>query len=107
MKNLSIIKSKKMVINRPRLKVVHFYLMPGDIIPEHKTNVDVIVTTIRGKGIFTIGTTEHEISPGVVLEMNPYTPHSIKAIEELEFVVVHAHLADKAGDVKCGANYQQ
>lgn len=104
MKNLSIVKSKKVVVNRSGLKVVHFYLNPGDVIPEHKTNVDVIVTTVRGKGIFTIGLVEHEMSPGVVLDMPPFMPHSIKAIEALEFVVVHAHLGAQAGEVSCGSS---
>lgn len=103
MSNLPILKKKKVIIDRPGLKVVHFYLSPGDVIPEHQTNADVIVTTVRGKGVFTIGSSRHEMGPGVVLEMGPGTPHSINATEELEFVVVHAHLAHQKGEVHCGA----
>ncbi|MGK5594439.1 MAG: AraC family ligand binding domain-containing protein [Parachlamydiaceae bacterium] len=103
MSDLPIHKKKKVLIDRPGLKVVHFYLSPGDIIPEHKTNAHVVVTTVFGKGIFTIDRSRHEMNPGVVLEMSPYTLHSINAIEELEFVVVHAHLAHQTGNIHCGA----
>lgn len=103
MGNLPIVKKKKVVVQRPGLKVVQFYLSAGDRIPEHKTNADVVVTTVSGKGIFTIGATRHEMAPGVVLEMAPFTPHSIEATDELEFVVVHMHLEEKAGEVSCGA----
>ena len=104
MSKLPILKKKKVVIHRPGLKVVQFYLSGGDRIPEHHTNADIVVTTVRGKGIFTIGSTHHEMSPGVVLEMSPYTPHAIEALEELEFVVVHMHLAEKTNRVSCGAD---
>ncbi len=104
MNKLSMVKKKKVVIDRPGLKVVQFYLPKGDRIPEHHTNADVLVTTVRGKGIFTIGSTNHEMTPGIFLEMSPYTPHAIEALEELEFVVVHMHLKEKTGTVCCGAD---
>lgn len=103
MNKLSIIEKKKVVIQRPGLKVVHFYLSKGDRIPEHHTNADVVVTVIRGKGIFTIDSIDHSLSPGTVLEMAPYTPHAIAALEDLEFVAVHMHLGGKGGEVNCGA----
>lgn len=103
MSKLSIVEKKKVIVRRPGLKVVQFYLKAGDRIPEHHTNADVVVTTVRGKGIFTIGKTRHEMAPGTVLEMLPHTPHSIEATDELEFVVVHMHLEQKAGEVSCGA----
>lgn len=104
MSKLPIFQKKKVVIQRPGLKVVQFYLSSGDRIPEHHTNADIVVTTVKGKGIFTIGSTPHEMSPGVVLEMSPSTPHSIEALEELEFVVVHMHLGEKTSPVSCGAD---
>jgi quercetin dioxygenase-like cupin family protein len=103
MNKLSILKKKNVVIQRPGLNVVQFYLSKGDSIPEHNTNAHVVVTTVKGKGIFTIGQNRHEISPGVVLEMNPLTPHSIEALDDLEFVVVHMHLEEKTNMVSCGA----
>ncbi len=104
MNKLSIVKKKKVVIDRPGLKVVQFYLSKGDRIPEHHTNADVLVTTVKGKGIFTIDSTHHDMSPGIFLEMTPYTPHAIEALEELEFVVVHMQLKEKASTVSCGAD---
>lgn len=104
MESLPMVKKKKLVINRPGLKVVLFNLSSGDFIPEHKTNVDVVVTTISGKGVFTIGSTSHEMSSGVILEMAPHILHSIKAIEDLKFVVVHAHLSETKEKVQCGAS---
>lgn len=104
MSKLQVLTKKKVVFQRPGLKVVQFYLSAGDRIPQHHTNADVVVTTIRGKGIFTIDSTPHEMSAGVVLEMKPYVPHAIEALEDLEFVVVHMHLGEKAGAVSCGAD---
>ncbi len=104
MSKLHILKKKKVIISRSGLKVVQFYLSKGDCIPEHRTNSSVVVTTVKGRGIFTIGSTHHEMSPGVVLEMNPLTPHAIEALEELEFVAIHMHLEEKANRVSCGAD---
>lgn len=104
MNKLSIVKKKKMIIHRPGLKVVQFYLSKGDRIPEHNTNANIVVTTVKGRGIFTIGSTHHEMYPGVVLEMSPLIPHAIEALEELEFVVVHMHLEEKSNMVHCGAD---
>lgn len=104
MKKLSILERKKVVVNRPGLKVVQFSLPQGDRIPEHHANVDVVVTTISGSGIFTIGSTRHEMKAGVVLEMEPYVPHSIEALEDLEFVVIHMRLKEGTSAVSCGAD---
>ncbi|MDF2549472.1 MAG: putative globin-like protein [Chlamydiales bacterium] len=103
MSHLPILKAKKSVVNRPGLKVVHFNLSKGDIIPEHATNVDVVVTVIRGKGIFTINGIPHEMAPGVILDMPPHAPHSIQATENLEFVAIHMHLATQPTPIHCGA----
>lgn len=103
MNKLNILKKKKVIVNRPGLKVVQFNLPGGSRIPEHHTNADVVVTTVRGEGIFTIGSVPHKMSPGVVLELSPLTPHAIEALEDLEFVVVHMHLAEKSNMVSCGA----
>lgn len=107
MKDLSIVKAKKVVVQRPGLKVVYFTLNAGDVIPEHHSKVDAIVTTIRGKGIFIIDGVEHEMRPGSVLDMHPGTPHSIKAIEALEFVAVHAQLAENAEYPNCSARLKE
>jgi quercetin dioxygenase-like cupin family protein len=104
MSKLSILKKKKVIVNRPGLKVVQFHLPRGDCIQEHYTNADVVITTVRGKGVFTIGSIHHEMNPGVVLEMSPYTLHAIQALEELEFVVVHMHLEEKTSMVSCGVD---
>ncbi len=104
MTKLSILKKKNVVANRPGLKVVQFHLSKGDCIPEHHTNASVVVITVKGRGIFTIESTQHEMNPGVVLEMHPFTPHAIEALEELEFTVVHMHLEEKTGKVSCGAD---
>jgi len=84
------------------LKVVRLRVRAGSAVPEHHSNVDVVVTVVRGTGRFSIAGSEREIAPGEVIVMRPREPHAIVATSDLELVVVHARLAVDGDAARCG-----
>lgn len=87
--------------------VVKLSLEKGEIIPEHHSSAYVTVTTISGKGVFTIGTKEILLEPGFFLEIEPFEKHSITAHENLEIIVHHIAINqtnnnDKNPEHMCG-----
>jgi quercetin dioxygenase-like cupin family protein len=85
------------------LKVVRLQIPAGGGLPEHHANVDVVVTVVRGKGTFTVGSEQRALNPGEVVIMLPKAPHSIVAETDLELVVVHARLQHEGEAARCGA----
>lgn len=84
------------------LKVIRLKVMAGEAVPEHHSNVDVVVTVVRGSGTFTVEGVPRPVGPGDVIVMPPKARHSISAFDPLELIVVHARLhgGEAAG---CGA----
>lgn len=85
------------------LKIVRLEIPAGGSVPEHHANVDVVVTVVRGTGIFTLGNDPRAIKQGDVVVMPPKAPHAISAQSDLELVVVHARLGQGGGAAGCGA----
>jgi quercetin dioxygenase-like cupin family protein len=85
------------------LKVVRLRIDAGARVPEHHSNVDVVVTVVRGNGRFTVEGIERRIGPGDVVVMRPKERHSIDAESDLELVVVHARLKEEGHPASCGA----
>lgn len=85
------------------LKVVRLQVSAGGRVPEHHSNVDVVVTVVRGTGGFTVGSTTRPVAPGDVIVMRPKERHSIDATTDLELIVVHARLVDAGAAATCGA----
>jgi quercetin dioxygenase-like cupin family protein len=85
------------------LKVVRLHVGAGQGVPEHHSNVDVVVTVVRGHGRFTVEGQAHDLVPGAVIVMPPKAKHSIAATSDLELVVVHARLAGAGAAPSCGA----
>lgn len=85
------------------LKVVRLRVDAGARVPEHHSNVDVVVTVVRGNGRFTVEGNERPITPGDVVVMRPKERHSIDAETDLELVVVHARLKEEGPAASCGA----
>jgi quercetin dioxygenase-like cupin family protein len=94
---------KKLIQATDALKIVRLHIPAGATVPEHHANVDVVVTVVRGKGTFTLGSGEVPIQPGEVVVMPPMAPHSISAESDLELVVVHARLRQEGDAARCGA----
>jgi quercetin dioxygenase-like cupin family protein len=85
------------------LKVVRLLVRAGHVVPEHHSNVDVVVTVVRGEGRFTVEGDERPIAAGGVVVMRPGARHAIAAATDLELVVVHARLAGGGEAAGCGA----
>lgn len=85
------------------LKVVRLQVRAGGNVPEHHSNVDVVVTVVRGTGDFTVEGKPRAIGPGDVIVMAPQARHAISAATDLELVVVHARLAVAGQPASCGA----
>lgn len=85
------------------LKVVRLRVAAGGQVPEHHSNVDVVVTVVRGSGRFTVAGSPKAIGPGDVIVMRPKERHSIDASSDLELVVVHARLHEAGAAATCGA----
>lgn len=94
---------KQNVMVREALKVVRLFVRGGHVVPEHHSNVDVVVTVVRGQGRFTVEGDEHPIAAGGVVVMRPGARHAIAAETDLELVVVHARLAGTGDAAGCGA----
>lgn len=88
--------SKRIVVDRDGLKVVRLTVATGAEVPEHHSNVDVVVVVVRGAGTFTVDGVTRAIAPGDVVEMAPRVRHSLRADLELELVVTHARLGTSA-----------
>src|SRR6185312_5957990 len=85
------------------LKVVRLQVRAGGKVPEHHSNVDVVVTIVRGAGDFTVEGKPRAVSAGDVIVMAPQVRHAISADSDLEMVVVHARLAVTGQPASCGA----
>ena len=84
------------------LKIVRLQIAAGGSVPEHHSNVDVVVTVVRGEGTFAMGTEKRALHPGEVVIMPPRAPHSIAAQSDLELIVVHARLHHQGEAAGCG-----
>src|SRR5512134_1444582 len=85
------------------LKVVRLQVAAGGKVPEHHSNVDVVVTVVRGQGGFTVEGHTRAVSAGDVVIMRPKQRHSITAETDLELVVVHARIVATGEPAACGA----
>jgi quercetin dioxygenase-like cupin family protein len=94
---------KQNVSVREGLKVVRLSVRAGHVVPEHHSNVDVVVTVVKGQGRFTVEGDEHPIVAGGVVVMRPGARHAIAAETDLELIVVHARLAGDGDAAGCGA----
>ena len=83
---------KETVAIRDGLKVVRLVVQPGGRIPEHHSSVVVVVTVVRGSGVFTVAGRPRPVQAGDVIDMAPGVHHSVLAEDELELVVVHARV---------------
>jgi quercetin dioxygenase-like cupin family protein len=84
------------------LKVVRLRVDAGGLVPEHHSNVDVVVTVVRGSGRFSVEGSARSIQTGDVIVLRPKERHSIEALTDLELVVVHARI-NGATPATCGA----
>jgi quercetin dioxygenase-like cupin family protein len=88
--------NKTLLINRDGLKVIQINLAKGETLPEHMADADVIVTVVKGRGVFTIKGIAKAITQGDVIDMLPNVLHAVEAQDALEIVVVQMQLAQSS-----------
>lgn len=92
------------IFERDGVRAVRLGVRAGAEVPTHASNADVIAVVVRGSGTFTVAGAARPIAPGDVVEMKPNTPHSIRAREDLELVVLHCRLGGGVEPISCGAH---
>ncbi|MFC7041891.1 cupin domain-containing protein [Halonotius sp. GCM10025705] len=75
-----------------RQKTVCGYFEPGQFIPVHAPDSDVVITVLSGSGLVREGDTDHGVEPGSVVAVEADTDRGIKADDDsrLEAVLVTA-----------------
>ncbi|MFC6823543.1 cupin domain-containing protein [Halopelagius fulvigenes] len=75
-----------------RTKVICGYFEPGQFIPVHAPESDVVVSVWAGTGIVREGDEEHRVEPGDVVAVEAGTPRGVKADDDgrLEALLVTA-----------------
>ena len=68
-------------------KHVLFWMGSGTEISEHTSTREAFVTVLTVKGLFTLEDEEIDMTPGVFIPMEPNAKHSIRADEDLIFVL--------------------
>lgn len=72
--------------------VTHLNIRANEEIPSHKSTMNVIVVIYEGEVEFTENEDTYNINPGDIVQMNPNTPHSLKAISDSKLMVIKSDL---------------
>ncbi|MFB6233568.1 MAG: cupin domain-containing protein [Haloarculaceae archaeon] len=80
------------VVRTDRQKTVCGYFEPGQFIPVHAPDSDVVITVQSGSGVVREGDTDHRVEPGSVVAVAAGTDRGVKADDDgrLEAVLVTA-----------------
>ncbi|MFD1571914.1 cupin domain-containing protein [Halorubrum laminariae] len=80
------------VFQSDRMKVVFGYFEPGQFIPVHAPDSDVVITVRSGSGVVREGETDRRVGPGDVVVVSAGTARGVKASdgERLEATLVTA-----------------
>lgn len=76
------------VANFDKTNIVNMQLAAGEEIPAHDADADVLIIVNSGRVEFTVEGTIAEVSPGVMMRMTPKEKHSLKAVEDSNFLVI-------------------
>jgi len=75
-------------IARDSINTTLFCMAMGTELSEHTSARDAFVFVIEGKGLFNLDGKDIEMAPGVFISMKKNTPHSLKAHENMSFVLI-------------------
>jgi quercetin dioxygenase-like cupin family protein len=71
--------TSRVVVDNPALRVVVFAFDEGELLTEHSSPRAVVVQLLDGAMRFTVGDTEHALSPGDVVYLAPGERHALVA----------------------------
>lgn len=75
------------IVDSPEIGIVNLILKPGEIVPDHKTPVDVLFQIMEGKGTITIGDETQVVQAGDFVVSPRDIPHGLKADQDSLFSV--------------------
>ncbi len=80
------------LIDKKYLQINQVCLEPGQQVPHHNANSNVILTVVYGEGTFQVGSELAKMGPGKLLHVPVQSPMSIKneSKERLAFLVIKA-----------------
>jgi nitric oxide dioxygenase len=78
----------KEIFKSERLELGLYCMAKGSQMAEHTSTREVIVHVIGGKGVFRLGKEMIAMAPGVVIRMKPNAKHSLKADEDVSFILL-------------------
>ena len=81
---------KKLIHNSENMRVVRFCLKAGQEIEPHTAEPEVLMLTLKGKGVFTVGEKKFDVSAGSMAVCRSKEPHGIKAKEDMVVMAVIA-----------------
>jgi len=76
------------VISIDDIVVTNVVLGPGQVLPSHKTPVDVLFYVHSGSGYVIIGDENIEVADGDMVPSPKNIPHGLKAAEDADFSVL-------------------
>lgn len=73
-----------------KTKVIQLQLAAGSEIKEHRTNADALIIVQKGRVVFGFGEQQVELTPDKLLHILPDEPHSLRAIEDVEALLIRS-----------------
>ena len=80
----------QVLADTPAMRVVAFYLRPGQGVPPHTSPCRVLMTVLKGRGQMGTGAGVRLVGPGDWAVCEPDEPHSFAASEEMVLLAVIA-----------------
>lgn len=77
----------KVIIKNEKMDVTLFCMAGGTEISEHTSTKKGFVYIIEGRGVFNLRGKKIEMSPGIFIQMDEDMVHSLKAEENLSFLL--------------------
>lgn len=78
------------LLTAPGLRATLFKFAPGQELSEHTSSARVLVQVMSGRCEFTVDRQPHVIGPGELLHLPPKAPHAVRALDEMELLVIQA-----------------
>ncbi len=80
----------QLLAETPAMRVVAFYLRPGQVVPPHTSPCRVLMVVVKGRGTLGTGQGSQPVGPGDWALCEPDEPHSFSASEEMVLLAVIA-----------------
>jgi nitric oxide dioxygenase len=77
----------KEILKSPKADVTLFCMASGTELSEHTSTREALVHVLHGSGEFSMEGRDIPMKPGVIIHMRPDAVHSLKAAENLAFLL--------------------